>query len=463
MVKLENNKVKQKSKTFLILMIIMSICIIIGLIYIFLMNYKMKIEVQKDVFYDNIYIEACHLGGLTKEEAKKLIEDKYLKPLQDKKITLKYNNTRWVIFYSELNASYNIDEVVNEAYNVARFGKLRDRYYRVLDLKVNPKKFSLTYSFDKTKLEEKLNALEKDINIDKIDSKFQRVNGVFTGTNEQIGKKLDVSKTLELIIPPIVSQKDAEILVVVNEILPKYTKDYYNKMNHRIGSYNTTISKGTQGRLNNIKLAASKINGSIIYPGEIFSANKALGDTTIDNGYMLAPIILNGKLEDGIGGGVCQVSSTLYNAVMYSELEVVERQCHSRPVGYVEKGRDATLAWDYLDFKFKNSTQYPIYIESNVENNQVNVRIYGFESRKLSRTLKFESVVTEVISPPADNIIEDPTLKVGTKVYVSQPKEGYKVKVYKAIYEADKLIDKVHISTSTYRPARGELKIGTKK
>jgi vancomycin resistance protein YoaR len=428
-----------------------------------MLNYNMKAVVEKKVIYNNIFVENEHLGGLSREEAKNLIKEKYLKPLYDKKIIFAYNNSMWVFAYNAFDANYNIDEVIEQAYNTARFGKIRDRYNQILDLELHPVRLKLKYTFNKAKLSNCIKTLEKDINMDMINSKFQKVEGVFTGTEEQIGKKLNVEKSLELAIEVVGLKQEEKIPLVVEEIVPDYTKVYYSRMNNTIGSFNTTISKGTEGRYNNIKLAANKINGSLIYPGEIFSTNKALGDTTLANGYMLAPIIVNGQLEDGAGGGVCQVSSTLYNAVIFSELEIVERQCHSRPVGYVEKGRDATLAWDYLDFKFKNSTEYPIYIESTVEGNQVNVRIYGFESHTPTRKLSFESVVTELIVPPEDNITQDPNLKEGTRIYVSQPKEGYKVKVYKSIYESNKLIDKILISTNTYKPTRGELKIGTKK
>jgi vancomycin resistance protein YoaR len=456
-------QLEKQNKSKIISVVILIIAIIIGLIYIFLLNHNMNVVVEKKVFYNNVFVENDNLGGLSKEEAKRLIKDKYLKPLYDKKIIFAYNNSTWVVSYTEFDVNYNIDEVIEQAYNIARSGKTRDRYDQIMDLELHPKKFNLEYSFDKNKLEKCIKTFEKNINIDMVNSKFQRVDGAFTGTDEQIGKKLNIEKSLELAMKFVGSKKEGKIDLVVEEIVPDYTKAYFSRMNNSIGSFSTTISKGTEGRYNNIKLAASKINGSLIYPGEVFSTNKALGDTTVANGYMLAPIILNGKLEDGIGGGVCQVSSTLYNAVIYSELEIVERQCHSRPVGYVDKGRDATLAWDYLDFKFKNSTEYPIYIESSVENNRVNVCIYGFESHMPNRKLYFESVVTEVIFAPEDNIIEDPTLDVGARIYVSTPKEGYKVKVYKSIYEGNKLMDKILLSTNTYKPTRGELKIGTKK
>lgn len=461
--KIKRSKIK-RANTFLAVIVFALLAVVLGsLYYIYSTNKKMKSVVEIETFYNNIYINNFNLGGLSIDEAKNMLKTNLLETLKNKKITFAYEDKNWELSYDTLKADYNIDSMVMNAYNVGRNGTLKERYNIVIALIDKPKKFELEYKFDNNVLENFIITLEKDINIEMKNSEMQRVNGKFIGTPEQIGEKLNTQQAIEVVTSLIKEQKEEKIALVVEKVLPQYTSEYYNKMNNSIGNFDTIITNPAQGGVSNIKLASSKINDHLIYPGEVFSTNEALGPTTAATGYMPAPIIINGKLEDGIGGGVCQVSTTLYNAVMYAELEIVERQCHSRPVGYVDKGRDATLAGDYLDFKFKNSTQYPIYIESYVQEDKLFVNIYGDEIHSPSRNLKFESVITEILEPPAEKVIEDNTLELGISQVISQPKEGYKVKVYKSIYDGDKLLDKLHISTSTYKPARGEVRIGTKK
>lgn len=459
--KAKKSKIKKANGFLAIVVVILVIAIPLSIYYI--NQRKMKKVVEIDTIYNNIYIEDVNVGGLTKDKAKTTIEDKFNKPFSDKKLIFTYNNKQWSNSYSNFGANYNIEESIKNAYSIGREGTLKQRYDIIIGLKDNPQKISLEYNFNKSIVEEFVKKIEKEVNKEMKNSEMQKVNGKFTGTTEQTGEKLNVEETVNQALQAIENKGEEKINLIVEKILPEYTSEDYNKMNNLIGSFNTVISNSSAGKLTNIKLASSKIDSKLIYPGEVFSANGALGPTTTATGYVDAPIIVNGKLEDGIGGGVCQVSSTLYNAVMYAELEIVERQCHSRPVGYVDKGRDATLAGDYLDFKFKNSTKYPIYIESYVQENNLFTNIYGDEIHQSNRKLKFESVVTEILEPPAEQIIEDATIPIGTRIVISQPKEGYKVKVYKSIYEGDVLLEKTHISTSTYKAARGEVKVGTKK
>lgn len=461
--KTRRSKIK-KANTFLAIIVFVLLAIVLGsLYYVYSTNEKMKQVVELDTIYNNIYINNFNLGDLSIDEAKNMLKTNLLQTLHNKNITFNYEDKNWELSYDTLKADYNIDSMVKSAYDIGRTGTLKERYDIVTALTDKPKKFELEYTFDSSILEGFVIGLEKDINIEMKNSEMQRANGKFTGTPEQIGQKLNTQQAIEAATALIKEQKEEKIALVVEKNLPQYTSEYYNKMNNNIGNFDTVITNPAQGGVSNIKLASSKINDHIIYPGEVFSTNEALGPTTAATGYMPAPVIVNGKLEDGIGGGICQVSTTLYNAVMYAELEIVERQCHSRPVGYVDKGRDATLAGDYLDFKFKNSTQYPIYIESYVQGNNLFVNIYGDEIHSSGRNLKFESVITEILEPPAEKVIDDNTLPAGTRKVVSQPKEGYKVKVYKSIYDGANLLDKSHISTSTYKPARGEVRIGTKK
>jgi hypothetical protein len=228
-----------------------------------------------------------------------------------------------------------------------------------------------------------------------------------------------------------------------------------------LGSYTTNFAAGTNGRNTNLDNATSKINDTVLMPGEVFSTNEAFGEMSFDNGYAMGGTIVAGKMEDGMGGGVCQVSSTLYHALLYAELEIVERQNHSLKVGYMDWGFDATLAGDYIDLKFKNDTEYPVTIEAYTTSNQVIVNIYGHEIHDPSRNLVFENALINTVPPAAEVITEDPTLPLGERVEDMKPRTGYVYNVYKLVYENGEFLEKVQVNTSSYRATRGEFRVGT--
>ena len=143
-----------------------------------------------------------------------------------------------------------------------------------------------------------------------------------------------------------------------------------------LGSFVTKYSNNAN-RTTNLRLASNKINGTVIMPGDTFSYNKIVGERTIAAGYKNASVFENGRIVDGLGGGICQVSTTLYNAVLYANLQIVERTNHMFLAGYADGGRDATVAYGSLDFRFKNNRTYPIKIESRVENGYCTVKVYG--------------------------------------------------------------------------------------
>jgi vancomycin resistance protein YoaR len=158
------------------------------------------------------------------------------------------------------------------------------------------------------------------------------------------------------------AEKDARVPLELVLIDPEITAGMLKQMDQPLGSFATSIGGGG-GRAENIRLATKALDYYLVAPGQVFSFNRTVGPTTAERGYKLAPIIVGGRIVPGLGGGICQVATTLYNAVDYSELEVVERYMHSKPVGYVPRGRDATVSY-HLDFKFRNSSNRYILIRA---------------------------------------------------------------------------------------------------
>lgn len=182
-----------------------------------------------------------------------------------------------------------------------------------------------------------------------------------------------------------------EIELVTNTVQPRGSKEELSKIKDNLGGFSTDFSSSAAGRAANVKNACSLINGSVIYPGEQFSVYEVISPITTDNGYQIAGAYENGQVVDSVGGGVCQVATTLYNAVIRAELEIVQRYNHSMIVSYVKPSDDAAIAGTYKDLKFKNNLDNPVYIEGYCSGGVITFNVYGVETRPANR--KFHSGV----------------------------------------------------------------------
>jgi hypothetical protein len=210
----------------------------------------------------------------------------------------------------------------------------------------------------------------------------------------------------------------------------------------------TTYIHGTWNRWNNINLASSAINGTVLNPGEVFSFNEVVGERTYDKGYEDATAYVGGRSVPDVGGGICQVSSTLYACVLYADLEEVQRDNHMFEVEYHMLGIDATVAWPDVDYKFRNSSEYPIKIEAYVDGDYITVRLYGTKTNDNYVKLDYE-----VISVTDFDTIRrpDPSVPAGTTVVDTYGHTGYVVDTYKYIYNGDgELIDSYRIARNVY-------------
>lgn len=246
-----------------------------------------------------------------------------------------------------------------------------------------------------------------------------------------------------------------------NIIQPKKTKKELeaNLFSSTLGSYSSDFSSSSENRALNVKKASEAVNGKILMPGDTFSYNGTIGNPSLANGYKVASVFENGKTTQGVGGGVCQVSSTLYCAVLYADLSVVERHNHSLTVGYVPNGQDATVSYGSLDFKFKNNTEYPIKINSVVNGRKLSISIIGAKyspERKIEITNKTVSTIV-----PTETEIPDPSLPVGTRKVSATGKKGYVVDTYKTVYENGVKKSTNKITRSTYKMVPTEVLVGS--
>lgn len=228
-----------------------------------------------------------------------------------------------------------------------------------------------------------------------------------------------------------------------------------------LGTFTTRYDASNKNRSNNIVLASSKINGTVILPGETFSYNKTVGKRTITSGFKEAGAYAGGKVIQEVGGGICQVSSTLYNAVLYANLEIVDRSNHYFECSYVDAGRDATVSWGTVDFKFRNNRTYPIKIEAYSKNGVVKISIKGIKEEK-EYEVTIQSKITSIIKKTVQ-YIEDPTLEIGEEVVEQEGHNGCTSKTYKIVKHNGTVVSNDVISSDSYHALEKIVRKGTKQ
>lgn len=226
-----------------------------------------------------------------------------------------------------------------------------------------------------------------------------------------------------------------------------------------LSSFSTKYDASNKDRSTNLKLAMDKINGVVLMPGEEFSYNKVVGERTISAGYKEAKIYSNGKVIDGLGGGICQISTTLYDAVLYANLEVTSRRNHQFVTSYVKAGLDATVVYGSTDFKFKNSRSYPIKIVGEVDGGVAKIDIYGVKE-ETEYEVKLEPVVINYI-PYTTKTIKDSSLPKGKTVVEQSGSNGVKTVTYKYLLLNGKVVSKTVLSNDTYNPMQRIIRVGS--
>ena len=285
-------------------------------------------------------------------------------------------------------------------------------------------------------------------------------DGNVTVTQEEAGVKL-ADNAVSIMES---HSEEGEVYVIPGEVtLPQKTKaDLEEKLfRDTLGTYKTSFASSSADRSSNINLATGSINGMILMPGDVFSFNDALGERTTARGYKSAGAYVAGQTVQQVGGGICQVSSTLYNTVLLSNLEIVERRSHQMTVSYVPMGRDATVNWGTTDFRFKNNTEYPIKLVGKIEGKSVTLSIVGTETIENKKVEIVTSVVSTLASPV--ETIEDPSREVGYSKTTQSGAQGYVVDATRVVYSGDEQVSREELTRSRYNPKKTIVTVGTKQ
>lgn len=378
---------KSKVKKYKIVGLVAIICVLGVSI-----NYFNKKYIYTNVIAKNIFIEGIDVSNLTKEEAINYVnENVILGELQ-----LNYNGETNVISPDEIDLKYNTSEVVDEAYHYTKTDSYFENVKRFFDLNKNSKNLEIKSLYNENKLSEKIQNISDLINVDMKNAKvYISDSGNISVSSATIGKELDIASTKESIYDAIKNKDYKSIDLKVNIKEPKISTEAVKSVNTLLAEFSTKFSTKDSNRVTNVVLSAKATSDVLLMPGEEFSYNNLTGKRTTSNGYKDAPVIINGKLEQDVGGGVCQVSSTLFNSVLYSGLDVTSRRNHSLKSSYVSIGRDAMVSDGGSDFRFKNPYSHPVYIKNTVSNGVITSKIYGNISDKKNISIKVDPYTTE--------------------------------------------------------------------
>jgi vancomycin resistance protein YoaR len=433
--------------------VIALVCSLIAIITLLLLSPKN--------IYEGIKVEGVDVSGLSINEAAIKLEDAINNYLDGKSIVLRYNNLLWTVKPKDISLDYKTDKAVNEAFRAGREGNVLERLITVVNIRLKGKDLSLEPSYDKTSLKRILGNIKKKLDKEGTDAYITYEKGVIEAHKEKIGKQFNVDNNIKLIENHIMQEKFGVVDLDVTEKKPAVLFDDIKDINTVLSVFSTVFNPKDSNRTQNLKLSCDKINGLILMPNEVFSMNETLGPRTVENGYKEAKIIIKSEYVNGVGGGVCQITTTLYDAVLLSRLKIVERSHHSLPSIYVGPGQDATIAENYLDFKFKNDRDYPIFISASLVRNKVTVKILGKENYE-DYKVKLVPVVIEEYPPDEDEIIIDDTIPDGEEVIAQHPKNGCRVILYRELYNSDgELVEREKISDDVYKPIKAQLKVNS--
>ncbi|SDY24581.1 VanW family protein [Tindallia californiensis] len=450
--------ISEKQKKILVGIFIGLGCVIIAAIMLG-GGYAYWITNQANI-HPNVYIQGVNVGGMLPDEATLRLENEMKNKLDEKELTLMLGDKSWSYPLESIGYNYDYDKAINKAWNLGRYGNIIQNAMKVRRLQERPYYIELENCFEKDLIDKVLDELENELNFEGKAATLERASGEFVIIAEIEGKKLRKEESRETIIDALEDGALSPLEISVDTISVYPTKADLKLIDGVIGEFSTRFNAGVVGRTANLKLGAQSIDGTLLLPDEEFSFNKATGPRSAAAGYREAPVIVQGELVPGIGGGICQVSTTLYNAAIRSNLPIVERRNHSLPVSYVNLGHDATVSYGAIDLKFKNHYDYPIYIESYIQGNRIFVNVYGNESSKIQR-IDLASHVTEVIEAPIEEK-QDEELYEGEIIVEQEPKRGYRVVTYKIYYENGREIKREEISRDYYRPVKGIKLVGVK-
>ena len=423
----------------------------------------MESEDPSNVIENGTMINGVNVGGMDYYDAEKLIYDVFKEKSENFSLTLKYKDKTWTFDKDDFKVNSEIHTIIEEAQKRNEIVESYEKQTETLkDLQNYGASVNVAFNYIFVGLDEKIDEIIKEIEIEPVNSeiKFNAENSnPFEVTEHKNGLRVNKEQLYFDINEQFNKTNNVEVEIKTFEQVADVTKQENLENTTQISTFVTYVSDSTGGRKSNVKKALDCFNGFVVEPNETVSFNKVTGPHTLDNGYKIATIIYNGRYVDGVGGGICQASTTLYNALLLADAEILEVHKHTLPVKYVPLAMDAMVSDYVADLKFKNVSDEPLYIQTVCDSESVRVNIYG---KKLDKEIKTRSETLETIKHTGDKIVPDTNKEYSDKVLfkgeqyrLTYPRNGYEAKAYVEYYVDGKKVEEKEIRHEIYKPQNG--------
>ncbi len=382
--------------------------------------FKYQHSGSSNIVADNITVNGVDIGGKTMDEAKKAMADIEQSLADGIKVHVKAADKDYNLTKDDFTYTFNTENILSQI----------KEHSEEKSLNKEAKSYEITMKVDTSKTQAIVDKIAGEVHAAPANAKVTKFDSsasdMFTFQKEVVGRDIDSADLVNKINGIFQGGKNAgEAEAKVNSVEPKYTEDYLKSHIVKLSEYSTESTNNSNGN-ENMRVSLAACNDSIIEPGESWSFNDCTGDSNQEsNGYMPAGVIVEGRSETGIGGGICQSSTTIYNATLLCGMEVVERACHYYPSTYVDAGRDATIDYGNIDLVMKNPFKYQLFMKCWMDGTQLNCEIYGLENSG------FDEI----------------------KISTSDPdffSNGYTVKAWRTFYKDGKEVNEEELPSSTY-------------
>lgn len=454
---------KSKSNHSSILWLIIVAFIAVGLL-LFCQFYFGDTISSKTTYYNNTHINGVDVSGMTREEANNVLTANMIENKEKINITLKNDNKEWAIKGEDLNIIANLQPTLDEVIEYGREGNIFNKKKVEKQIKSNGLYVNIPFEDMFGGIESQLDTVLADI-----ENKHKKDEIIFTPDSNVMfslnegnkGYVVDRDLLYKKINEALNTPENSVIEIPVQEITPQNSlEDFVSKIEMR-SYFSTDYSKSAEDRKSNIKLALSKFNGMIVEPGEEISFNQTTGARTAENGYKNAKIIIGGKYVSGVGGGVCQASTTLYNALIRADVEILQVNHHTLPASYVPLSFDAMVSEGYADLVFRNNFDTPIFIKTYCTDSNAHVEIYG-QPLEDGVEISTRAELVKIIAHGGDDIIcdikgeyESRVLYKGEYYRLKYPQEGYETKGYIQYIKNGELVKEKEIRHDYYPSQNG--------
>ena len=410
--------------------------------------------------YPGVSVMGTDLSGMTKEEAKNLLDTEVASKLREYTLNVSAKDQTFTLTLAEIDIVVDSATLADEAVKLGKDLADKEKLSRIY--RTQEEELGITFGHNEEKISEFIKKVTGAVNQKAKNATITRSGGSFTIGKHAEGRVVDEAKLMRD-LQEAINELNPDVVVLADILVsqPEIKAEALAKIDSQLSAYTTNYASSAAGRKYNVGFAASKINGTVIMPGETFSYNEEVGPITAAAGFQNAGVFIGNKVEEGIGGGLCQVSSTLYQAALHSNLKIAQRRNHSMAVSYLKPGMDAVVYGPYLDLKFTNTYNNPIYISAYGDNNNLTIAVYGHKADMGGYTYKIFSETTSVTKPTTIEK-EDPTKYVGETEIEFKPVTGYTSKTYKQTIKNGAVVKTEVISQDTYKKVDEIILVGTK-